>query len=84
MSLRAIGRWGSMADTSADEEGSVPNDPGGEASVPDLQRERASGLDERTRAQLGSPLLVGCIAYAILTWMILVAIVIYAWKLFGS
>lgn len=84
MSLRAIVRWGSMINTFADEEVGAINDPGVEASVPDVQHERSSGLDEQIRAQLSSPLLVGCIAYAILTWMLLVVIVIYAWKLFGS
>lgn len=73
-----------MADTSADAAASKRGGPGAEADTPDGQPARAGGLDEQTRAQLSSPLLVGCIAYAILTWMILVVIVIYAWKLFGS
>ncbi len=55
-----------------------------EADIPVTQHDGSGALDEQTRAQLRSPLLVGCIAYAILTWMLLVVIVIYAWKLFGS
>lgn len=54
------------------------------AGVPATQHDGPGALDEQARAQLRSPLLVGCIAYAILTWMLLVVIVIYAWKLFGS
>ncbi len=73
-----------MADTSADERANAMVEPGTGADLPDEQPARPRGLDEQTRAQLSSPLLVGCIAYAILIWMILVVIVIYAWKLFGS
>jgi hypothetical protein len=69
-----------MADTRADEE--IAERTG--ANDPVAQHDDAGGPDERVRAQLRSPLLIGCIAYAILTWMIAVVIVIYIWKLFGS
>lgn len=39
--------------------------------------------DEKTRALLLSPLLIGGIAYAILGWMILTVFLLLAWKLFG-
>ena len=55
-----------------------------ESDVPAAQLGDPAGFDEQTRVQLRSPLLVGCIAYAILTWMILVVIVIYIWRLFGA
>jgi hypothetical protein len=84
MSLRAIVRWGSMADTSADGEGGESIDPGDGANISEGQTAHSGAFDEQMRAQISSPLLVGCIAYAILTWMIVVVIVIYAWKLFGS
>jgi len=60
------------------------SDQGSEPDVPAAQHDGSGRLDERTRAQLSSPLLVGCIAYAILAWMLLVVVVIYTWKLFGS
>ncbi len=60
------------------------SDQGAASSVADAQQKPAGELDERTRAQLRAPLLTGCIAYAILIWMLMVVILIYAWKLFGS
>lgn len=39
--------------------------------------------DERARALLKSPLLIGGIAYAILGWLILTVFLLMAWKLFG-
>jgi len=60
------------------------SDQGTEADAPATQPDDSGVIEEQTRARLRSPLLVGCIAYAILTWMLLVVTVIYAWKLFGS
>lgn len=60
------------------------SDRGTGGDTPATQPDGSEGIEGQTRAQLRSPLLVGCIAYAILTWMLLVVIVIYAWKLFGS
>ena len=52
--------------------------------TPAAPHDEPGTLDEGTQARLRSPLVVGCIAYAILAWMILVVIVIYFWKVFGS
>ncbi len=60
------------------------SDQGAASSVADAQQKPADELDGRTSAQLRAPLLTGCIAYAILIWMLMVVILIYAWKLFGS